>query len=57
MDLGQAADNEAIAGRMSPVVVVSPQLEIPRGRDTECVNGGPGQPALETWLTATSRTG
>ncbi len=51
MDLGQAADNEAAAGRMSPVVIVSPQLEIPRGRDTECVNGGPGQPALETWLT------
>src|SRR3954467_2708785 len=51
MDLGQSVDNEVAAGRMSPVVIVSPQLEIPRGRDTECVDGGPGLPAIESWLT------
>jgi hypothetical protein len=51
MDLGQSVDNEVAAGRMSSVVIVSPQLEIPRGRDTECVDGGPGLPAIESWLT------
>jgi S-formylglutathione hydrolase FrmB len=50
MDLGQAVDTEVQAGRMSPAVIVAPQLEIPKGRDTECVDGGPGQ-AVETWLT------
>ena len=28
-----------------------PQIEIPHGVDTEGVNGGPGQPQVETWLT------
>nr|WP_246314909.1 alpha/beta hydrolase-fold protein [Kineococcus aurantiacus] len=32
-----------------PIVVV-PDLEIPAGRDTECVDGRPGEPQLETWL-------
>ncbi len=49
MDLGQVVDTEVDAGRMSPVVIVSPTLELPKGRDTECVDG-PGL-AMETWLT------
>jgi enterochelin esterase-like enzyme len=32
-------------------IVVSPQIEIPNGVDTECVNGKPGNPQIETWLT------
>jgi S-formylglutathione hydrolase FrmB len=36
--------------RIGPTVVVSPQIEIPAGVDTECVDGRPGQPRLETWL-------
>jgi enterochelin esterase-like enzyme len=51
MNLGQVLDAQAAGGQMSPVLVVSPQLEIPKGRDTECVDGGRGQPAVETWLT------
>jgi enterochelin esterase-like enzyme len=51
MALGQVAGGEAAAHRMSPVLIVAPQLEIPPGRDTECVDGGPGLPAIETWLT------
>ncbi|HVN11975.1 MAG TPA: alpha/beta hydrolase-fold protein, partial [Kineosporiaceae bacterium] len=51
MQLGDVVDAEAAAGRMSPTLIVAPQLEIPPGRDTECVDGGPGLPAIETWLT------
>ena len=32
-------------------IIVMPQLQFPRGVDTEGVNGGPGQPEVETWLT------
>jgi len=35
---------------MSDVIVVAPQIEFPPGNDTECVNGGTGQPQVETWL-------
>ncbi|WP_263730378.1 alpha/beta hydrolase [Cellulomonas sp. SG140] len=36
--------------KISDVIVVAPQLEFPAGADTECVNGGSGQPQVETWL-------
>jgi pimeloyl-ACP methyl ester carboxylesterase len=39
------------AGRVRPALIVSPQVEVPPGVDTECVNGRPGTPQLETWLT------
>ena len=39
------------AHRLRPTIVVMPQVEIPRGIDTEGVNGGPGEPQVETWLT------
>jgi enterochelin esterase-like enzyme len=51
MDLSRAIDQEARQGRMTSAVIVAPQLQIPSGRDTECVDGGTGQPAMETWLT------
>lgn len=41
---------EVDARRMRPALIVSPQVEIPAGVDTEGVNGRPGFPQLETWL-------
>ena len=51
MNLGDVVAREADAKRMSPALLVSPQVEIPAGVDTECVNGSPGNPQVETWLT------
>jgi enterochelin esterase-like enzyme len=50
MDLGGVAAEAAAAKRLSPVLVVSPQVEFPTGVDTECVNGSTGKPPVETWL-------
>jgi len=50
MNLGGVAAQEASAKRLRPVLVVSPQVEVPPGVDTECVNGSAGNPQLETWL-------
>lgn len=36
---------------MADAVILSPSVEIPAGRDTECVNGTGNQPKVETWLT------
>jgi Putative esterase len=47
----QAIDQQVRARTLRPTLVVIPQIEIPRGVDTEAVNGGPGQPQIETWLT------
>lgn len=35
---------------LADAVIASPQLEFPAGRDTECVDGGHGRPAVETFL-------
>ena len=51
MGLGGAVSQAVAARRIRPVLIVSPQLEIPGGVDTECVNGQPGSPQLETWVT------
>jgi enterochelin esterase-like enzyme len=51
MDLRGALDQGVAAGRVAPALVVSPQVELPAGVDTECVNGRPGNPQLETWVT------
>jgi enterochelin esterase-like enzyme len=51
MGLGSVMAQEVAAGHMRPALVVSPQIEVPPGVDTECVNGMPGNPQLETWLT------
>ena len=51
MNLGGVVAREAAAKKMGPALIVSPQVEIPAGVDTECVNGSPGNPRIETWLT------
>jgi pimeloyl-ACP methyl ester carboxylesterase len=44
-------DHAVKAHQMSAPIVVMPAVEIPRGVDTEGVNGTPGDPQVETWLT------
>lgn len=51
MNLPGALDQGAGAHTVGPALIVSPQVEIPAGVDTECVNGRAGLPQLETWLT------
>ncbi len=36
---------------MGPVIWVIPTVWYPAGRDSECVNGPPGTPQVETWIT------
>lgn len=36
--------------RLAPSIVVVPRIDTPASLDTECVNGGPGQPQTDTWL-------
>lgn len=50
MPLEAVMAREVHARRMRPALIVSPQVEIPAGIDTEGVNGRPGYPQLETWL-------
>jgi enterochelin esterase-like enzyme len=50
MHLGSSIAAQVAARRMRSALIVSPQVEIPPGVDTECVNGRPGTPQLETWL-------
>ncbi|MFG3604312.1 alpha/beta hydrolase [Micromonospora chersina] len=35
---------------LAPSIVVIPQINVPRSLDTECVDGGPGQPHVDSWL-------
>ena len=49
-DLPSMLDQLSTQGTLASAVVVSPQLELPAGRDTECVDGGSGRPAVETFL-------
>ena len=51
MRLQSALAEQVAAHRMRPAIVVSPQLEVPPGTDTECVDGGPAGPAVETFVT------
>jgi pimeloyl-ACP methyl ester carboxylesterase len=51
LNVGQVVGQEAAARLMRPALVVAPQTEIPHGADTECVNGSPGRPQVEIWLT------
>ncbi|NUR16971.1 MAG: hypothetical protein HOQ13_11770 [Dermatophilaceae bacterium] len=43
-------DSLTAAHRMAPSIVVVPRIDTPAGLDTECVNGAPGQPQTDTWL-------
>lgn len=47
----QYVDSAASAHELRPSLIVSPQIEMPAGVDTEGVNGQPNQPQVETWLT------
>ncbi len=51
MDLGGAMQQAVAARQMRPALIVEPQVEFPPGTDTECVNGGPGLPQVDTFLT------
>lgn len=50
-DIGHVIDHQVQTDTLRPTIVVMPQIEMPRGVDTEGVNGGRGQPQVETWLT------
>ena len=50
MSLGRLVAQETAAGRLAPSIVVMPAWT-PREIDTECVDGGAGQPQVEQWLT------
>lgn len=39
------------AHQLRQPLIVAPSVEIPHGVDTEGVNGGPGDPQVQTWLT------
>ncbi|MEO3939060.1 alpha/beta hydrolase-fold protein [Dermatophilaceae bacterium Soc4.6] len=48
--LASTFDAMAQQHQLADAIVVSPQIEFPAGRDTECVDGGRGLPAVETWV-------
>ncbi|WP_380170913.1 alpha/beta hydrolase [Kineococcus sp. DHX-1] len=50
MDVMPSVDGAVARRQIVSPILVFPDLEIPAGRDTECVNGGPGEPQLETWM-------
>jgi enterochelin esterase-like enzyme len=47
--LGDVIDRRVAAHRIADAIVVSPDMNYPDQQDRECVDAGPGQPALETW--------
>lgn len=51
MHLGSAIASQVALGHMRPTLIVQPQSWIPPGVDTECVDGRPGYPQVEKWLT------
>jgi S-formylglutathione hydrolase FrmB len=44
------ADQLTAQHRLAPTIFVIPMIDTPMKLDTECVNGGPGQPQVESWL-------
>ncbi|MBA8795856.1 S-formylglutathione hydrolase FrmB [Friedmanniella endophytica] len=52
LHLGDAVDSDAAAHQLVAPIIVSPQTEVPIGVDSECVNGGGGNPKVETWVTS-----
>jgi enterochelin esterase-like enzyme len=52
MQLPQALHRAVAKHELSEAIIVAPETEIPHGRDTECVDGGPLDPAVGTWLTS-----
>jgi enterochelin esterase-like enzyme len=50
MSLSQLVAQQTAAGNLAPSIIVMP-FYTPGQLDTECVDGGPGQPQVEQWLT------
>ncbi len=50
MGLPAELERQSAAGRVAEAIVIMPTIQIPAGRDTECVNGRPTDPQMETWL-------
>lgn len=50
MDLPGAVARQVALGHMRPALIVEPQQWVPPGVDTECTNGRPGNPQVETWI-------
>ncbi|WP_156188177.1 alpha/beta hydrolase [Arsenicicoccus sp. oral taxon 190] len=49
MQGAQRVDAAAGRGKVAPLLLVSPQLDFPKGADSECVDA-PGGAKVETWL-------
>lgn len=49
MALGTVWQQEEASGHLGAAVIVSPDVEYPAGVDSECVDGGPAGPQVETW--------
>ncbi|MEO3936928.1 alpha/beta hydrolase-fold protein [Dermatophilaceae bacterium Soc4.6] len=45
-----SADTLTRQHELASSIVVMPRIDTPASLDTECVNGGPGQPQTDTWL-------
>ena len=45
-----SVDELTAAHRLAPSIVVVPMIDTPPSLDTECVNGAPGEPQTDTWL-------
>ena len=50
LDFLSSIDTLTAQHRLAPSIVVVPRIDTPASLDTECVNGGPGQPQTDTWL-------
>jgi enterochelin esterase-like enzyme len=50
MRLQSRIAEQVAAHRLRRMIVVSPQLEVPPGTDTECVDGGPAGAQVETFV-------
>jgi pimeloyl-ACP methyl ester carboxylesterase len=51
MQLPEVMAEQVAAHKVRTALIVSPTVQIPAGVDTECVNGQPSDPQVETWLT------
>jgi hypothetical protein len=45
-----SADELTAEHKLAPSIFVMPMIDTPASLDTECVNGGPGEPQTDTWL-------
>ncbi len=50
LDFLSSADSLVAQHRLAPSIIVVPRIDTPASLDTECVNGTPGMPQTDTWL-------